>query len=70
MYIDKTQFVFGFVLSESCSRMTCHSWMGPVGVMEGACDTGAGEENTEEERGGLRGRASRGARVNRRGLLK
>ena len=52
MYIDKTQFVFGFVLSESCSRMTCHSWMGPVGVMEGACDTGTGEENTEEERGG------------------
>ena len=51
MYIDKT-FVFGFVLSESCSRMTCHSWMGPVGVMEGACDTGTGEENTEEERGG------------------
>ena len=37
--------------------MTCHSWMGPVGVMEGACDTGAGEENTEEERGGARGRA-------------
>ena len=40
--------------------MTCHSWMGPVGVMEGACDTGAGEENTEEERGGARGRAGRG----------
>ena len=70
MYIDKTQFVFGFVLSESCSRMTCHSWMGPVGVMEGAYDTGAREENTEEERGGARGRAGRGARVNRRGLLK
>ena len=46
MYIDKTQFVFGFVLSESCSRMTCHSWMSPVGVMERACDTGAGEEHT------------------------
>ena len=61
MYIDKTQFVFGFVLSESCSRMTCHSWMGPVGVMEGAYDTGVGE-NTEEERG-----AGRGARVDRRG---
>ena len=50
--------------------MNCHSWMGPVGVMEGACDTGAGEENTEEERGGARGQAGRGARVNRRGLLK
>ena len=54
--MDKTQFVFGLVLSESCSRMNCHSWMGPVGVMEGACDTGAGEENTEEERGGREGR--------------
>ena len=28
------------------------------------------EENTEEERGGARGQAGRGARVNRRGLLK
>ena len=36
--------------------MTYHSWMGPVGVMEGAYDMGAGEENTKEERGGGEGR--------------
>ena len=46
--MDKTQFVFRLVLSESCSRMNCHSWIGPVGMG----DMGAGEENTEEERGG------------------
>ena len=62
MLIDKTQFVFGFVLSESCSRMTCPSWMGPVGVMEGAYDMGAGKKNTEEERGGGEGREGGQAR--------
>ena len=36
--------------------MNCHSWIGPVGVMEGAYDMGAREENTEEERGGGEGR--------------
>ena len=50
--------------------MNCHSWISPVGLVEGAYDMGAGEENTKEERGGARGRAGRGARVNRRGLLK
>ena len=40
--------------------MNCHSWMGPVGVMEGACDTGAGEENTEEPSGGGEGRETAG----------
>ena len=50
--MDKTQFVFRLVLSESCSRMNCHSWIGPVGMG----DMGAGEENTEEERGGREGR--------------
>ena len=50
--MDKTQFVFGLVLSESFSRMNCHSWIGPVGMG----DMGAGEENTEEERGGREGR--------------
>ena len=40
--------------------MNCHSWMGPVGVMEGACDTGAGEENTEDPRGGGEGRETGG----------
>ena len=64
MYIDKTQFVFGFVLSESCSRMTCPSWMGPMGVMEGAYDME--ERRTPRRREG----AGRGARVDRRGLLK
>ena len=56
--MDKTQFVFGFFLSESCSRMTCHTWMGPV---EGAYDMDAGEENTKEERGGGEGREGRQA---------
>ena len=50
--MDKTQFVFRLVLSESCSRMNCHSWIGPVGMG----DMGAGEENTEEKRGGREGR--------------
>ena len=47
--------------------MTCHSWMGPVGVMEGACDTGTGEENTEEERGrgGARGWTGGAAEIKR-----
>ena len=54
--MDKTQYVFGFVLSESCSRMNCHSWISPVGLVEGAYDMGAGEENTKEERGGGEGR--------------
>ena len=54
--MDKTQFVFGLVLSESLSRMNCHSWIGPVGVMEGAYDMGARRENTKEERGGGEGR--------------
>ena len=36
--------------------MTCPSWMGPVGVMEGAYDMDAREENTKEERGGGEGR--------------
>ena len=43
-------------MSESFSRMNCHSWIGPVGMMEGTCDTGTREENTEEERGGGEGR--------------
>ena len=32
--------------------MNCHSWMGPVGVMEGVCDTGVWAEYTEEPSGG------------------
>ena len=55
--MDKTQFVFGLVLSESFSRMNCHSWIGPVGMGGGMRHGRRGGEHRGEERGqgGARG---------------
>ena len=55
--MDKTQFLFGFVLSMSFSRMNCHSWIGPVGMGGGVRHGRRGGEHQggERGRGGARG---------------